>query len=158
LLRRRGYRALDADWDGLNHWMHRATGEVMLDPPYPVPVGWLDDHAWHIDPALVSSLAEEADDSTVFLAGSFENELDVLDRFDTVICLVADNATLEHRLTVRETNEFGKHHRELAAALAYNITAAARYRSFGAVIVDATQRLDSVVRAVIEAAEAPNRS
>lgn len=47
VLRGRGYVSLDAD-DGFSRWVNRATGEVVNDPPYPVPAGWLDQFGWAI--------------------------------------------------------------------------------------------------------------
>ena len=58
-----------------------------------------------------------ASGSTAFLCGSVENEVDVWDLFDLVVCLVADNDTIRERLQTRTTNSFGKHPDELAAAL-----------------------------------------
>jgi len=57
LLKSRGEFAVDADWDGFNHWVHRATGQVNADPPYPVPAGWLDQFAWKISRPEVQRLA-----------------------------------------------------------------------------------------------------
>jgi hypothetical protein len=43
------------------------------------------------------------------------------------------------------TNQFGKHPGELQATVGWNRGAEARYRAFGARIVDATQRLELVI-------------
>ena len=116
LLKARHELAVDADWEGFNHWVERASGQVVADPPYPVPAGWLERYAWWISRAEVEALVERTHDQTAFLFGSVENECDVWDLLDRVVCLVADNATLQNRLLSRTTNEFGKHPEELAAA------------------------------------------
>jgi dephospho-CoA kinase len=41
-LKSSGQLAFDADWEGYSHWVDRAGGNVVADPPYPVPAGWLD--------------------------------------------------------------------------------------------------------------------
>jgi AAA domain len=151
-LKARHQLAVDADWEGYSHWVDRASGHVLTDPPYPVPAGWLERFAWRIDRAEVEVLAGRARDETAFLFGSAENEADVWDLFDHVVCLVADNATLQRRLLTRTTNAFGKHPDELAAALARNNTAEASYRRFDATIIDGTLAASRVVDAILAAA------
>ena len=56
-LKSSGRLAFDADWEGHSHWVGRAGGNVVADPPYPVPAGWLDRFAWKIDWAQVEALA-----------------------------------------------------------------------------------------------------
>jgi broad-specificity NMP kinase len=152
LLSDRGELAVDADWEGYNHWFDRTTGQVVVDPPDPVPAGWLDRFGWRIDPAEVRALAERTPDRTAFLCGCVENEVDVWDLFDLAICLVVDDETLRDRLRDRTTNSFGQHPEELAAALAHNQVAEATYRRFGATIIDGTRPPAEVADAILAAA------
>jgi ribose 1,5-bisphosphokinase PhnN len=149
VLKGRGHLAVDADWEGYSHWVHRVTGEVVVDSPYPVPGGWLDQFAWRVDVERVRSLAATASSGITFLCGSAENEADVLQYFDHVVCLVIDDETLRHRLATRTTNDFGKHPEELAAALKVNELAEDQYRKLGATVLDATRPLDVVVQEVL---------
>jgi hypothetical protein len=159
LLKARHVLAVDADWEGYNQWVDRVSGEVVADPPYPVPAGWLDRFAWRITRADAEALVERTRETTAFLCGSVENEVDVRDLFDRVVCLVADNATLRDRLVSRTTNEFGKHPEELAAALGWNSTVETRYRRLGATIIDGTLPPSHVADAILAAAAqtAPDR-
>lgn len=152
LLQERGQLAVDADWDGYSRWEDRTTEQVVADPPYPVPAGWLDRFAWRISRAKVEALAVESHDRAVFLCGSVENEADVRALFDLMICLVVDDETVRHRLQTRTSNAFGANPEELAAALHWNGGKAAAYRSLGATIVDATRSPEDVVDAVVAAA------
>ena len=152
LLKARGELAVDADWEGCSHWADRASGQVVADPPYPVPAGWLERFAWKISRAEVGTLAARAPSKTAFLCGSAENEADVWDLFDLVVCLVADNETLRNRLLTRTTNAFGKHPEELAAALGANDGAESTYRRLGAAIVDGRRPPAEVADAVLAAA------
>ena len=147
-LKAAGHHAVDADWEGYNRWVHRRTGEVIADPPYPVPDGWLETSSWQIDPDMVRALAGQVRSTVGFLFGAVENEIEVWDHFDRVICLVIDDETLRHRLTTRTTNPFGKQPDQLAAALSWNQTLEAGYRSYGAEIIDATRPLEAVVEDV----------
>ena len=151
-LKARHQLAVDADWEGYSHWVDRASGHIVADPPYPVPAGWLARFGWRIDREAVAVLARRARAETAFLFGSAENEADVWDLIDHVVCLVVDNPTLRQRLLTRTTNAFGKHPDELAAALARNDTAEGRYQRLNATIIDGTLPPSGVVDAVLAAA------
>jgi hypothetical protein len=151
-LTRAGHRAVDADAEGFTHWAHRHTGTVIVDPPYPVPPRWLDDFAWKIDLRRVEALASASGSGVTFLCGGAENESEVWQHFDVVVCLIIDDETLRHRLATRTNNAFGKHAEELAAALAWNGSQTRRYRERGASLVDATRPLAEVAHEVLVAA------
>ncbi len=153
LLNNLGELAVNADWEGYNHWVDRTSGQVAADPPYPVPAGWLERFAWRISRAEVEALAARAHDKTAFLCGSAENEADVWDLFDLVVCLVIDNETLRGRLLTRTTNAFGKHPEELAAALGSNADAESTYRRLDATIIDGRRLPAEVAGAVLAAAK-----
>ncbi|MEU0677050.1 AAA family ATPase [Streptomyces sp. NPDC006172] len=153
MLRERGFVAFDADEDGFSRWIDRADGDVVVDPPYPVPEGWLDRYGWAIVSERVEALVDESRSRIAFLCGSAENEADVLDLFDLIVCLVIDESTLRHRLATRTTNTFGRHPEELAAALKWNPRMRAIYESRGATIIDATKPLAEVVNGAIGAVQ-----
>ncbi|ETK32920.1 hypothetical protein MPTA5024_27325 [Microbispora sp. ATCC PTA-5024] len=153
MLRARGYVALDADEDGISCWIDRTKGEVVTDPPYPVPGGWLDRHGWAINRERVETLAEESRFRIAFLCGSVENEADVRDLFDLIVCLVIDEDTLRYRLATRTTNAFGQHPEELAATLKWNPRMRAIYERRGATIIDASKPVTEVVDSVIDAVQ-----
>ncbi|MFH8469136.1 hypothetical protein [Streptomyces sp. NPDC017991] len=150
VLRARGYVAFDADEDGFSRWIDRATGEVVVDPPDPVPGGWLDRYGWAIVRERVEVLVEESRSRVAFLCGSAENEADVGDLFDMTVCLVIDEKTLRHRLATRTTNTFGRHPEELAAALKWNLLTESIYVSRGATVIDASRPLAEVVDRVLD--------
>lgn len=152
LLKRRGELAVDADFEGFSHWVDRTSGQIIADPPYPTPAGWLDRFAWRISRAEVEKLSTRVYDKTVFLCGSAENEVAVWDLFDHMVCLIADNETLRDRLGTRTTNEFGKHPEELAAALGWNEEVESTYRRLGATIIDGTQPPPEVADSILAAA------
>jgi hypothetical protein len=152
LLKNLGELAVDADWEGYSHWVDRTSGQVVADPPYPVPAGWLEHFAWRISRVEVGALAARAHGQTAFLCGSAENEADVRDLFDLVVCLVVDHETLRSRLLARTANAFGKHPEELAAALGSNDGAEPAYRRLGATIIDGRRPPAKVAGAVLAAA------
>jgi hypothetical protein len=149
-LARRGYRSYDTDEDGIAVWRLRATGEQVHDPGGGHhPETWLRDHGWRINRARVESLALMAREEWVFLCGSVENEAEVWDLFDMVVCLVLDESTLRERIATRTTNAFGKSPVELEAILGWNPTMEASYREVGALVVDAAQPLGVVVEEIL---------
>ena len=152
-LKAQGRSSVDADWEGFSHWVHRITGEPVVEAPYPLPEGWLGEFAWRVRPEAVESLAAGLTFGVGYLCGGFENYNDVWPFFDRVVCLVVDEVTLRHRLLGRTTNHFGKNPEELHAALRWHLVVEGHYRERGAVIVDATQALDEVVAQVVRAAE-----
>ena len=152
LLQARGFLALDADDDGYCGWASRTSGAVVHDAPYPVPAGWLDRFGWVIDRGRVAQLARDCSGDVAFLCGSGENEADVRDLFDLIVCLIVDDDTLRHRLATRTTNAYGRNPEELAAAVACNGGMRLAYERLGAVTIDARQPLDVVADLVLEAA------
>lgn len=152
VLKSRGELAVDADWEGYNHWVDRTNGQVVAQPPDPVPAGWLERFAWRISRAEVEALAAKVHDKTAFLCGSVENEVEVWDLFDVVVCLVADSETIRERLQTRTTNSFGKHPEELAAALGWNDVLEPNYRRFGATIIDGRRPPPEIADAILAAA------
>jgi dephospho-CoA kinase len=149
-LARRGYQSFDTDEDGIAVWRLRTTGDEVYDPgDGNHPDTWLQDHCWAINRARVEQLAQMAGDQVVFLCGSVENEAEVWESFDIVICLVLDESTLRERLGTRTTNKFGKAPSELEAILSWNRTIEATYRELGAFVVNADQPLLAVVDQVL---------
>ncbi|MFK0293903.1 hypothetical protein ACIQU6_26025 [Streptomyces sp. NPDC090442] len=117
-----------------------------------MPVGWLDRFAWKISRTRVEALVAESHEKATFLFGTVENEVDVWDLFDIVVCVVVDNQTLRDRLLTRTTNAFGKNPEELAAALGRNDGVESTYRRFGAMILDGTRPATEVADAILAAA------
>lgn len=153
LLKSQGELAVDSDGEGYSRWVDRMSGQVVADPPPTVPAGWLERFAWKISRAEVEALAARAHDKTVFLCGYVENEADVSDLFDLVVCLVAHSETLRDRLRNRTTNAFGKHPEELAAALELNIGVESTYRRLGALVIDGRRPPAEIADTILAAAK-----
>lgn len=147
-----GQHAVDADEDGYSHWADRSTGQPLAHWPDPVPAGWLDRFGWQLSRAKVEALAAGWRDRVAFLCGSAENEAQVRDLFDLIVCIVIDDETLTARLAARTTNSFGKNPEELAAALYWNPREEKKYRRLRAVIIDGHPPAPQVASAVLAAA------
>lgn len=147
-LKDRGHVAVDTDCH--SHWVDRLTGKIADPEPYVHPPNWLARFGWEMEIGVVEELV--ATSGTSFLCGSVENEEQVRQYCDQVICLLVDDVTLRHRLATRTTNSFGKSPDQLEAALAWNRVAKERYEQLGAITIDATQPLGRVVDEVLSAA------
>lgn len=153
-LARRGYPSFDTDEDGIAGWRLRTTGEEVYDPgDGNHPETWLRDHCWTINRPRVEQLALLAREQVVFLCGSVENEDEVWDLFDVVVCLVLNDSTLRERLATRTTNQFGKAPKELEYVLGWNPTLETAYRERAALIVNADQPLGTVVDHILTRTE-----
>jgi shikimate kinase len=154
-LKRLGYPAFDADWDGISAWQD-ANGCLVDTPPRDIwrTHEWQTTHKWCYSPERFEHLAAEAVDTTVFVCGSAANENEVWHLFSKVICLFVDNEDeLQRRLSERSEGEFGNEPHELAAILSWNKTNKSNYIRFGAIMVDADQTIEKVVNNVINAAQ-----
>lgn len=98
VLKANGHHAIDADGDGFSRWVHRSTGEVVSDAPFPVPAGWLNDHAWRIGASLVDAarpLEEVVRDVLAVTAGWLETALSATE--ERVQLLEAENPDLREQ-------------------------------------------------------------
>ena len=94
-LRRRGYRAYDADDDGFSE--PRVQGRW----------GWRTD--------LVRQLLDESPDEVIFFAGCSEEQAEL--EFDSRVLLTAPAAVLCARLQTRTTKDYGRAPAQLAQVL-----------------------------------------
>ena len=157
-LRRRGYEAVGVDEDGYGGWLDSRTGQARTYPADDQtldPHVWYADHDWVLDVDRIAELKARADrDGTlVFLCGVAAGDAEAWEHFDVVCALEIDDATIRTRIDLRVDDWFGTRPHELERILGWNVGSAETYRSFGAVIVDATEPLPIVVDAVIAAAE-----
>jgi hypothetical protein len=162
-LRKRGHVAHGMDEDGYGRWVDRRTGEEHHLPEDGRGLDlhrWIAEHDWVVDVEKIAALSERSrlEGQTVYLCGVASGDSLVWKCFDLVCALVVDDATIRERVA-RRTNVFGKRPDELALILGWNAGYAERYRTLGAVIIDATQPPAAVVDAIVSAAEhaAPTR-
>jgi hypothetical protein len=147
-LRARGYRAYGVDEDEYADWINQETGEpesmpALADLDFKI---WYQTHYWVLSVPRIAELSRQADefDGPAFLCGTADGDGRVWHLFSKVIALVADLATLERRIAVRD-NLFGKEPEQFADIVRWHDGFERTYRGFGAEIVDATRPLDQVV-------------
>lgn len=145
----RGQESHDAD-NGIAKWRRKSDrAEVFPDTAEVHNADWFDDHDWVVDRAWVEQLAKRSESRTVFVCGTYSNEVELWDLFDHVIHLSIDEPTLRHRIATRDTNDWGKAPHELDGLLQWLKTVADDNHRFGAHVVDATQPLNAVIDEIL---------
>jgi thymidylate kinase len=155
-LRARGLEAYRVDEDGYTDWVRRDGGAIEHYPARergPVTRAWRRDHHWVLSADRIGELQRNCDQAgrTVFLCGVAAGDGDVWHCFDTVVALVADIGTLCRRIANRRDNDFGKSPGEREQILNWRAGYEETYRRFGAMIVDATKPIKTIVDRMLTA-------
>ena len=154
-LRSRGYEAYGVDEDHFGQWLNRRSGEEEIFPHMHGERDvhrWYREHEWALDTEKIAQLSERSDrdNSLVFLCGVAAGDGKTWKSFSRVCALVVDEETIRKRIGAR-TDDFGKAPEELTQILEWNAGYEARYRQFGATIIDATEPLTVVVDRIVSA-------
>jgi hypothetical protein len=150
-LRTLGHHAVSTDsTDGLCRWVD-AAGTPVSRPASP-SLQWLAVHRWAWDlsrfDALLRGLEPDVGDATLYLCGSAANDDQV--EFDAIVLLDIDEPTMVSRvLDPARANDFGRCGDSLADLIAGLPAVRARYLDRGALAVDATAELSTVVSSVL---------
>lgn len=155
---RLGYTAYDVDEDKLKAWYDKKTN-VLAEHQKPWEES-LEDRNWRQNYLLkverhhIEEIAKAARGSSkpVFVTGVNPNDNEIWDLFDKVIHLSVSNETLEHRLEHR-TSKYGKHPDDRENILKWNKTIDSQNEANGAVIVNAEQPLDQIIKDILRIAE-----
>jgi shikimate kinase len=136
----RGYRAVDADEDGLSELV-----SVPVDEPTGLDPGqewvWREDRIQHL-------LASD-DGDVMFLGGCAPNQGTFYPQFDHVILLSAPAAVIAHRLATRTTNPYGKRPEDIARTLALMETIEPLLRRGADHEIDTTRPLHEVITEIL---------
>ncbi len=142
----RGYRAVDADADGLSHLVDAPGDEV-------TGVGNGQDWVWRED--RVAQLLSIEDGELLFLSGCSPNQGRFYPRFDHIILLTAPAEVIVDRLTARTNNPFGKDPQEIARTLELKETIEPLLRRGADLEVDTSVPVGEVVAAILGHVQEP---
>jgi shikimate kinase len=150
-LSEQGYEAHDLEHNGISAWFNKETGtrDAEFGQIPERTKEWLDAHEWRISMDWVNDIAKKAADRTIFLCGGGANEKGVIALCDKVIWLKTDEETIRQRVNIPRDHTYGTRPHELAAAIEGNIQKEKEYERMGAVMVDARQPLDKVVKDIL---------
>jgi shikimate kinase len=136
----RGYKAVDADEDGLSELVSVPVDELTgLDPG--------QDWVWRED--RIQDLLATEDAEVLFLSGCSPNQGTFYPWFDYVILLTAPAGVIVARLTTRTNNPYGKRPEDVARTLALLQTIEPMLRRGADHEIDTSVPLDEVVATVL---------
>jgi shikimate kinase len=139
-LARRGFKAYDADYDGLSELVDVPLGEV-------TGVGPGKDWVWRED--RIQALLSGEDSDVLFLAGCSPNQHKFYSFFDHIVLLSAPPQLLVERLRNRSSNPFGKHPDEVARTLELQKTVEPALRRSAGLEIDTSAPVDDVLAVLL---------
>jgi broad-specificity NMP kinase len=142
-LNKRGYKAIEAD-EVLADWIDPLTG---------LPTEDHSSYNWHWDKKKFDSLVQDTREGNLFICGGAMNKPDFLHHFSKIFTLHLDDETLKERLRNRTNNDYGKKPEELAFQLKENQLTEQYSKERGAILIDATQPIKTIVEEIIKNSE-----
>jgi shikimate kinase len=147
-LARRGYKAVDTDYDGWSHWVNMYSG-LPASPPPPGEYSWEDlDWVWHEE--RMQTLLSVEGEGILFVAGTSPNQGKFYAWFDQIILLSAPAEVIIERLTTRTNNPYGTTPRTLARVLEHLETVEPRLRAGAGHEIDTSEPVDTVVEQILQ--------
>ncbi len=140
-----GYTVYDTDSANLTRW-ENDRGQPVEQPDNP-PKGWFEKNHWNLNIEELKKLLDR--EGYIFLCGITSNQAKYQAFFDKTILLKIDRNTLKKRIKSRTDNTFGKHPNELADILSWFDWFHEDLKKRGAVVINATQSLDKVVKQIL---------
>jgi hypothetical protein len=146
-LEARGYMSRDIDRDGFAIPVDNSTGALAktIEPT----AEWHSQHSWRLNLYKVHRLRILSDNALAFLCGTVTDDSRLWDQFDMNIALLANEATIAHRLAARTNHTFGKSQQERDLVLRNMAGKNEQYRMMGAVLIDSTRPVEAVIDEVI---------
>jgi dephospho-CoA kinase len=129
VLRGRGYKTVDADYDGLSEFDETGRWE------------------WNEARVEVALATEDAD--ILFFSGTSIKMRRFLPQFDHVVLLSAPAEVMAERLRTRTNNPYGQKNEEIEESLRYKETVEPILRTMATVEIDTRPPLEDVVTAVL---------
>lgn len=139
-LSKRGYKAIEAD-EALADWIDPLTG---------LPTEDHSSYNWHWDKKKFDALIQDTKEESLFICGGAMNKSDFLHHFSKIFTLHLDDETLKERLLNRTNNDYGKKPEELAFQLRENQVTEQYSKERGAILIDATQPVETIVDEIIK--------
>jgi dephospho-CoA kinase len=137
----RGYKAVDADYNGLSELVSIPVGSDRSG------LGAEQDWIWRED--RIADLLSTEDAEVLFLSGTASNQAKFYPQFDHVVLLTAPSSVMTERLVRRTNNPYGKDPNELARALALKRTVEPQLRRGADLEIDTSATIDEVVERIL---------
>lgn len=129
VLRRRGYKAVDADCDGLS--------------------GFDENGEWEWNESRIQAALSTEDAEVMFLSGTSIKMRRFLPQFEHVVLLSAPAEVMVQRLRTRTNNPYGQRPEEIEESLYHKQSVEPILRTMATIEIDTTPPLEDVVTAVL---------
>ncbi|GAC1414402.1 MAG: hypothetical protein NVSMB66_7490 [Candidatus Doudnabacteria bacterium] len=145
-----GCEAYDLDdIPGLFSMVHKKTGNIIIDPD-DTNLEKLMETDWICDKEMILSMISNQSAESAFYCGGASNLDELLPLFDAIILLKLDPEVMRQRLGNRTENDFGK----TADVQSWIISEKEGWENSiqkkGAIVIDAHQSLNKVVKEILE--------
>lgn len=151
-LKARGYLSYDVDNDGLARWTNLKSGFVhpksSVKPEQRTPE-FIKAHGWFVPRSIIEDIRNKATDKPAFLCGVLDNYEDLNDLIDGIIALWISEEDIKSRLAIRGPREWGHQPHEINQTLQRHQTVYEKYRSMGAIVIDASMPINQVVEQIL---------
>lgn len=149
-LTRKGYPTIDSD--DISHWVDE-NGNPLTEKRSANPSDtWLRTHAWVWDQVKLHECLNQTLNHPLLLCGISWDQDQYYDLFDKIVLLHLDESTVRQRLLTRDNGSvFGKQPHELHLILERLEPFQQRAKTAGAVVIDAREPRETVVRQIIRA-------
>jgi len=140
ILTEKGFDAIDTDlYPDFSNWFAKDTGDVVRRPDEGVASDWLNQHSYNWDEEVLQQVLDTTGEAT-FICESSSNQQVLLDRFDKVFLLKADEELILGRLATRiGTDHYGKTEGERQHVLTWYEAWQDRFIEQGAIPIDAAR-------------------
>lgn len=149
-LRKRGYTSYDTDnIPGWARLIDRHTHKPVKKKPRILPPHYYDTEAeWDWDKDKIEKLISNTT-GNAFICAVMSNQQEFYRYFDKIFVLILDSKTMEERLITRAKRNFSQQPNELQDVLAKHKKFEHELKQYGAIAIDATKPLVSVVDEII---------
>lgn len=148
-LKKLRYNAISTDEvPGASRFVDQITNEPVELPKNASPE-WKLKHYWAWNPEKIKQLLSPEGD--LFICGLSNTQSEFYHLFDKIFVLTIDEPTMVNRLANRNTNDFGKHPKELLRLKKIrNQVQSDLLNSGKSIAIDSSQNLPSVIREILE--------
>ena len=146
-----GFEAYDTDIS-INDWHDRQTGEVVTFVPESPEktTNWVQEHDFLMSESKVKKLAAKGKNQDIFICGHASNDVDFMDYFKKVFCLLVSESETKRRLLSRNNNSWGNDPAQLDFLMKWYKPTIERYERVGAVMIAADMPVDDVVNRILK--------
>ena len=111
-----------------------------------------------LDEKVIRKIYSISESKPTFICGTSPNDLDFRELFAKIIVLTIEEAEQQSRIISRTNNSYGKEPHQLANALKWRSIQIEKYKSVGAIAINASQPIDKTVSQILSIVESGSKT